>query len=36
VRNVAVATAANAARRRDGARVRIDPAFGGAGGGVTG
>ena len=24
------------ARRRDGARVRIDPAFGGAGGGVTG
>jgi large repetitive protein len=36
VRNVAVATARNAPRRADGARVRIDPAFGGAGGGVTG
>jgi large repetitive protein len=36
VRNVAVATAGNAARRADGARVRVDPAFGGAGGGVTG
>jgi uncharacterized repeat protein (TIGR01451 family) len=36
VRNVAVATAGNAARRTDRARVRIDPAFGGAGGGVTG
>jgi uncharacterized repeat protein (TIGR01451 family) len=36
VRNVAVAEARNAGRRADGARVRIDPAFGGAGGGVTG
>ena len=36
VRNVAVATAGNAARRTDGARVRVDPAFGGANGGVTG
>jgi uncharacterized repeat protein (TIGR01451 family)/fimbrial isopeptide formation D2 family protein len=36
VRNVAVATARNAARRTDGARVRVAPAFGGANGGVTG
>ena len=36
VRNVAVATAGNSARRTDGAQVRVDPAFGGAGGGVTG
>jgi uncharacterized repeat protein (TIGR01451 family) len=36
VRNVAAAVARNAGRRTDGARVRIDPAFGGAGGGVTG
>ena len=36
VRNVAAARAQNAGRRTDGARVRIDPAFGGAGGGVTG
>ena len=36
VRNVAVAGARNAARRTAGARVRIAPAFGGAGGGVTG
>ncbi len=36
VRNVAVASARNAARRSAAAPVRIDPAFGGAGGGVTG
>jgi large repetitive protein len=36
VRNVAVARALNAVRRKDAARVRIEPAFGGAGGGVTG
>jgi len=36
VRNVAVATAGNAARRTDGARVRVEPAFGGDDGGVTG
>jgi large repetitive protein len=36
IRNVAVARARNAARRTAGARVRIAPAFGGAGGGVTG
>jgi large repetitive protein len=36
VRNVAVARARNATRRAAAARVRIDPAFGGDGGGVTG
>jgi uncharacterized repeat protein (TIGR01451 family) len=36
VRNVAVAEARNAAKRSDAARVRVDPAFGGVGGGVTG
>ncbi len=36
VRNVAVATAPNARRRTARARVQIDPAFGGASGGVTG
>jgi uncharacterized repeat protein (TIGR01451 family) len=36
IRNVATATARNAARRQAGARVRVDPAFGGLGGGVTG
>jgi uncharacterized repeat protein (TIGR01451 family) len=36
VRNVAVARASNAARRTDGARVRVKPAFGGDDGGVTG
>jgi large repetitive protein len=36
VRNVAVARARNASRRAAAARVRIDPAFGGDGGGVTG
>jgi uncharacterized repeat protein (TIGR01451 family)/fimbrial isopeptide formation D2 family protein len=36
VRNVAVATAGNAARRTDAARVQVDPAFGGDDGGVTG
>jgi uncharacterized repeat protein (TIGR01451 family) len=36
VRSQAVADARNAVRRAAGAQVRIDPAFGGAGGGVTG
>jgi uncharacterized repeat protein (TIGR01451 family) len=36
VRNVAVAKARNAPKRSDGARVRVEPAFGGVGGGVTG
>ncbi|HWI22285.1 MAG TPA: isopeptide-forming domain-containing fimbrial protein [Baekduia sp.] len=36
IRNVAVATAGNGVRRAAAASVRIDPAFGGAGGGVTG
>ncbi|HEX2071414.1 MAG TPA: isopeptide-forming domain-containing fimbrial protein [Thermoleophilaceae bacterium] len=36
VRNVAVGRARNAVRRTAGARVRVDPAFGGSGGGVTG
>jgi uncharacterized repeat protein (TIGR01451 family) len=36
VRNVAVASARNAAKRAAAARVRIRPAFGGLGGGVTG
>jgi uncharacterized repeat protein (TIGR01451 family)/fimbrial isopeptide formation D2 family protein len=36
VRNVALARARNAARRSAAAPVRVDPAFGGSGGGVTG
>jgi uncharacterized repeat protein (TIGR01451 family)/fimbrial isopeptide formation D2 family protein len=36
VRNVALARASNAGRRRAAAGVRVSPAFGGSGGGVTG